>query len=232
VGLDWNPGNKAKPGSEVEFADLFGRITAADTGGRRDALVERFHQISITAFETLGAPVVGRDSEADRWARQLHVDIGSDEPEEAFLAQLDGFAVLPLVPPCDGLPRYTNGSPGGYVEQYAFRAQFLHDCTDDIGEELLAAAYVSKLPEELLIYGRRLLAKAKELADRHALDPMNLVIPDEIPTPTTSRPASVRQRRGVLSTASMSPTLRGDGVSSGRSAATSSTRTGEQRGTP
>jgi hypothetical protein len=52
------------------------------------------------------------------------------------------------VPPCDGLPRYTNGSPGGYVERYSFRAQFLQDCEEELGDDLLATAYESKLPDE------------------------------------------------------------------------------------
>jgi len=181
VGLDWNPGNRAKPGFEAEFRDVFLRIRARE-GDDRNALVERFHEISSTAFATLGAPVVGRDPEADDWARQLRLDLDSDESEEEFLAGLNGFAVLPLVPPCDGLPRYTNGSPGGYVEAYAFRAQFLHDCEADIGSELMNSAYESKLPDELMVYGRQLLAKAEDLAGRHGLDPHNLVIPDKIPT--------------------------------------------------
>jgi len=182
VGLDWNPGNRAKPGFEAEFADLFHKIAAAGPGKPRDALVERYHEISITAFETLGAPVVGRDPAADQWARQWRIELGVDEPEARFLAQLEGFAVLPLVPACDGLPRYSNGSPGGYVEQYSFRAQFLQDCAADIGEELLASAYESKLPDDLLGYGRELLARAEYLAGRHGLDPLDLVIPDKIPT--------------------------------------------------
>jgi hypothetical protein len=68
MGLDWNPGNKAKPGHEAE-----------------DAPLERYHEISITAFETLGAPIVGRDAAADAWARQLRVDRGIEMLEDEFL---------------------------------------------------------------------------------------------------------------------------------------------------
>ncbi|GAA1814510.1 hypothetical protein GCM10009682_39480 [Luedemannella flava] len=125
MGLDWNPGNKAAPGCEAEFADLFRRLTDPDGDAADDGDVQRFFAISVSAFETLNAPVVGRDPEADAWARQLRRELGRDESEEEFLAGMAGFAVLPLVAPCDGLPRYTNGSPGGYVEQYSFRAQFL-----------------------------------------------------------------------------------------------------------
>jgi len=34
VGLDWNPGNKAKPGFEAEFRDVFLRIQARETRPR------------------------------------------------------------------------------------------------------------------------------------------------------------------------------------------------------
>jgi hypothetical protein len=208
VGLDWNPGNKAKPGFEAEFAEVFQAICAIEPGERRDALLRRYREISITAFETLGAPVVGRDPEADAWARRLRIDLGREEPEEAFLAEFAGFAVLPLVPPCDGLPCYTNGSPGGYVEAYAFRGQWLRDCEEEIGEELLAAAYESKLPGELLVYGQELLAKAEGLARQHNLDPLKLVIRDQFPTLEeiaaegyTAVPLSVEHKLDVIHSA-------------------------------
>jgi hypothetical protein len=182
VGLDWNPGNKAKQGHEAEFTEVLRRLLASKPGPDRDALEGRFHNISVTAFETLRAPRVGRDPEADAWARRVYREEAREESVEEFLRELEGFWVLDLVPPCDGLPRYSNGSPGGYVEAYAFRAQFLHDCEDELGEELLASAYESKLPDEMLAYGRRLLAVANELARRHGVDPHNLVVPDEFPT--------------------------------------------------
>lgn len=99
MGLDWNPGNKAKPGFEAEFVDVFRAIQATNPGETRDALLDRYHEISITAFETLQAPVVGRDPDADAWARQLHARLGRDEPEDQFLARLAGFAVPARLPP-------------------------------------------------------------------------------------------------------------------------------------
>jgi hypothetical protein len=181
MGLDWNPGNRAKPGFEVEFADMVRRLIADPNGASSAALLARYRDISITAFETLGAPVVGRDPEADAWARQWRIDLQTEESEEEFLTSMAGFAVLDLVPASDGLPRYSNGSPGGYVEAYSFRAQFLKDSAEELGD-LLGEAYESKLPDEFLEYGRRLLATAENLAHRHGLDPLTLTVPDEIPT--------------------------------------------------
>jgi len=74
------------------------------------------------------------------------------------------------VPVNDGLPRYTNGSPGGYVEAYSFRGQFLRDCEGIIGPELLESAYVSKTASETTAYGRELLNRASVRAHELGID--------------------------------------------------------------
>jgi hypothetical protein len=205
VGLDWNPGNKAKAGFEADFTDVLRRLLESERGAERDTLMGRFQEISVTAFETLRAPRVGHDPDADAWARQVYRRQPRDQSEDDFLRALEGFWVLDLMPPCDGLPRYSNGSPGGYVEAYAFRAQFLRDCADDLGEELFAAAYESKLPDDTLAYGRQLLAVADELVHRYNLGPQTLG-PDEFPTLEESE-------AGIPSPTTFSPTHRADVLS-------------------
>src|SRR5262249_30681729 len=143
MGLDWLPGDKAKPDYEVEFVEISGQLKGRrEDSEERDRLMARYKDISISASETLVAPRVGRDPDADEWARQVYREMEDRPDSEAeFLSGLEGFAVLPLVPPCDGLPRYTNGWPGGYVDLHSFRGQFLDDCENDIGKKLLNAAY-------------------------------------------------------------------------------------------
>jgi hypothetical protein len=179
VGLDWLPGNRPRAGYESEFEAMFPRLMSGASQADRD----RFKEITETAFDTLGAPTVGVDPAADDWARRVRLEL-EDEPEEEpeseaeFLRRLAGFRVLDLVPECDGLPRYTNGSPGAYVEAYSFRGKFLHDCADELGEDLLERAYTSMIAADLLVYGRELLAIAADLADRHGLDPDHLTVPE------------------------------------------------------
>ena len=179
MGLDWNPGPKAKPGCEAEFDQLWRKLH----GGwcwRRGAKVRRFREITLTAFDTLGAPVVGTDAAATEWARQLFDGrVDKSLTEEQFLRGMSGFRVLALVPRCDGLPRYTNGSPGGYVEAYAFRGQFLRDCTAIIGTELLESAYQSKLPADTVSYGRTLLQRASAFATAHQIDLATVHLPED-----------------------------------------------------
>jgi hypothetical protein len=135
-----------------------------------DAKRRRFMEISISAFETLQAPRVGVAPEADAWARDQHTRQNESTPLNEWLEKLKGLYVVSVVQPCDGVPRYSNGSVAGYVEPFSFRAQFLTDCTAIIGADCLERAYQSQLPPPLLEYGRTLLAKAETFARAHGFD--------------------------------------------------------------
>jgi hypothetical protein len=171
MGLDWNPAPKARPGHEKEFRDLWHKLRSK-SGFFRQRKVNRFEAITLTAFETLATPRVGFDEKATAWAREKAFPLRVDKsiPEDVFVRRMQGFYVLELVPPCDGIPRYSNGSPGGYVERYSFRAQFLRDCEDIIGTELLNRAWESKLPEDTITYGDRLQSAAVRYAETQAVD--------------------------------------------------------------
>jgi hypothetical protein len=148
MGLDWNPGPKPQPGSEDEFRRLWRRLHSKWCWNR-SAKLERFEELTIAAFETLKTPRVGVDQRANEWAREAFTArVDKNVSEEDFNQQIKDFYVLDLVPPCDGLPRYTNGYAGGYVEKYSFRGQFLIDCHEIIGRDLLNQAYRSKLPDD------------------------------------------------------------------------------------
>ena len=169
MGLDWNPGNKPKPGCEKEFKKLFLKLQS-NWCFRRKSKTKRFLLLSTSAFETLDAPRIGVDKAADRWARQLYATQNYDMPEDEWLMSLEGYYVVALVPPCDGIPRYSNGSFGGDVEAFSFRAQFLIDSTDIIGPALIDAAYEPKLPADLLDYGTKLLEMAGSFAEENAMN--------------------------------------------------------------
>jgi hypothetical protein len=171
MGLDWNPGPKAKPNHGQEFCELWAELQGESCVSREQRLT-RFREITITAFETLATPRVGFDAAATAWARREIFPRRVDKSltEDVFLQQMRGFYVLDLVAPCDGLPRYTNGSTGGYAEKYAFRGQFLSNCTEIIGEQLLDSAWVSKLPEDTNSFGQNLLVAAIQFASSHRID--------------------------------------------------------------
>jgi hypothetical protein len=172
MGLDWNPENKPKPGYEKEFERLFHALQRDD--GLRERNEQRFFEISTTAFETLRTPRVGESPAADEWAREIYRSEPRDQPEDVWIEGLRGFYVLDLVPPCDGVPRYSNGLAGGDVERYSFRAQFLRDCEHIIGAELLEAAYTSRLAPEFEAYGHALQRKFDAFVAARGLDAATL----------------------------------------------------------
>jgi hypothetical protein len=172
VALDWVPGNRPRPGHEAEFRDLYVRLA-----GGQEIDFARWDEISFTAFQTLNAPMVGRDTEANDWARRLFqagVRIGADEQDS--LAKLAGLYVLDLVPACDGLPRYTSGYVGGTLEPYTFQAEALRGCADVLGAETINRGPM--FPEQSLAYGQALIGRAERYAARHDLDLGRLVIPE------------------------------------------------------
>jgi hypothetical protein len=170
MGLDWNPGPKAKPGFETEWRELWLELQFKSCLSR-ESKEQRFAEITTTAFDTLGTPRVGFDASATEWARRTFSNrVDKSLTEDVFLQRMRGFYVLDLVAQCDGLPRYTNGHAGGYVERYAFRGQFLKDCLSIIGKDLLESSYISKLPEGTVEHGDKLLESAEAFAASRNLD--------------------------------------------------------------
>jgi hypothetical protein len=168
MGLDWQPLGKPKAGQEAEFEVLYERMCGPED--REPTLLKRMWEIAISPYETLAAPRVGSDARADRWAmdrypkrpwKKLFVS------RRKFMRVFQGYYVLDLVPPNDGLPVYTNGGPGSYCDIFAFRAQFFVDCADMLGGELLGEAYLHHQPAELTAYGTRLRARAVTYAAEH-----------------------------------------------------------------
>jgi hypothetical protein len=183
MGLDWNPLGRPKPGHEAEFERLFKRIAELPTDvswlGRvfrrlvgaadPEAIRKRWFEIQTTAFETLEAPKVGKSADATAWALERYRE--QKEPkrtEQEFLKEMDGFYVVTLAPPCDGIPVYSNGE-FGYVERFSFRGQFLIDCKDIIGEALLEKCYVSCLAPGLAALGHELRAWALSYAGQQGV---------------------------------------------------------------
>lgn len=180
MGLDWNPLGKPKPGHEDEFASLFVQIGEARDWGwlekirrqlkgiDRESLLNRWLEIQTTPHETLGAPQVGSSAEADAWARKRYKELQPSEHSEAeFMEHVQGEYVLDLVPPCDGLPYYSNWTMG-YVERFSFRGEFLRDCEDIISAETFGKCYVSCLAAGLATLGQELRACATSYArDTH-----------------------------------------------------------------
>src|SRR4029077_9873503 len=156
VGLDLAVLGCAKPGFEPEWRRLLQRSFAGEELSNDDTA--RFQEISLPGYQRVGAPRVGFDSAADAWiVEKRHAETPADRA--TVLREFHGYYVLRLVH-CDGVPQYSNGGLYDGVDETSFRGDFLKDCADVLGKDLLDDAWNSKMPEAAVLYGRALLAAA------------------------------------------------------------------------
>lgn len=194
MGLDITVLGKPLPGQEEEFHSLLRRLSIANGVMRDDQpqpgllgrllgkgrprpdaaelarLTDRFNAIAVPAYAVLGAPVVGKDAAADDWVREEAAKAGkSPDQVQSALAEMAGFQVLALVPPCDGLPVYTHGDMGYHVDLTSFRGAFLDPCKASIPKDDRDAAWTVMTAPELLAYGERLARHAEDYARKTGL---------------------------------------------------------------
>jgi hypothetical protein len=172
MGLDLLAMGCAKPGQEAEWEKLM--ATLYNGGEESEEAAARRLQISVAAYETVGAPQVGKDPEADAW---MLAGKGPESPlsDAEFLEMNKGYYVLDLVENCDGVPRYSHGGLYEGVDGTSFRGAFLADCTRLLAPALLSRAWEDVLsPADAIDYSRKLLACAES---------DSLIEPEEPPAP-------------------------------------------------
>lgn len=179
MGLDLRPMGKPKPGFEKRYEEIF-KMIAEDKipkasiidkikGKRyptREELLKEWFLIQIPSYETIKAPKVGRDNEADIWIRQKYEELEQKPPIDEFLKDYEGYYVIELAKELDGVPTYISIGQ----DKNVFRGQFLNDCTDLIGKELVDEAWNSKLASEALDYGNRLMRVADQIAKKNRIE--------------------------------------------------------------
>ncbi len=82
------------------------------------------------------------------------------------MKEYEGYYVIELAKEQDGVPVYIMHGE----DENVFRGQFLRDCEDIIGEDLVSEAWNTKLANETLDYGNRLMVVADKLAREHNLE--------------------------------------------------------------
>lgn len=156
MGLDLIVEACPKPRHEAEWRRM---LEQAFAGGEfTDSEAERFADISIPAYERVGAPRVGYDSAADAWIVETRKAVTPDEIA-AVLKDFNGYYALRLVD-CDGVPKYSHGGLYEGVDETSFRGAFLGACGDVLEKALIDSAWEHKFPEAAIEYGRALLAAA------------------------------------------------------------------------
>ncbi len=179
MGLDMRPMGKPKPGFEKRFVDIFEMVTKdkipqpsfldklkGKKYPTKDELLQEWFANQIPTYETIKAPRVGRDKEADEWITNKYNELEQKPPLEQFLKEHEGYYVIELAKEQDGVPVYIAMGQ----DENVFRGQFLQDCIDLIGEDLVNEAWETKQADEALDYGNRLMAVADSLAKEHSLE--------------------------------------------------------------
>ena len=169
MGLDMRPLSKPKAGKEQRFYELYSLIPSENLSpDQREQLLEEWFALGIPSYETIKAPQVGRDAQADAWLReQYDADDNPDKPPfDEVYQDYQGYYVIELAPEQDSVPVYRAFGK----DENVFRGQFLADCQELIGEDLLNEAWSNHLAEEAVDYAHRLIAAVTPAAQQHGLE--------------------------------------------------------------
>ena len=169
MGLDMRPLSKPKAGKEQRFYELYSLIPSENLSpDQREQLLEEWFALGIPSYETIKAPQVGRDAQADAWLReQYDADDNPDKPPfDEVYQDYQGYYVIELAPEQDSVPVYRAFGQ----DENVFRGQFLADCQELIGEDLLNEAWSNHLAEEAVAYAQRLIAEVTPTAQQHGLE--------------------------------------------------------------
>ena len=178
MGLDWRPMGKPKVGFEERFKQIFRILTDKEKQeislldklkGKKikgkDELLQEWFDISDKTYETIKAPRVGRDKLADDWIKEKYQESVKAISMDEFIKNHEGYYVIELSKELDGVPVYIAMGQ----DENVFRGQFLKDCEDLIGEDLLSEGWNTKFSEETLKYGQQLMAIADKVATENNL---------------------------------------------------------------
>jgi hypothetical protein len=173
MGLDMRPMGKPKPGFEKRYVEIFEMLSKNElpqaswldklkgkNPPTKEELLQEWFDGQIKTYETIKAPRAGRDKEADDWVMNKYHELEQKPPLEEFLKEFNGFYVIEMAKEKDGVPVYVSFQQ----DENVFRGQFLADCVDLIGEELVNEAWETKLADATLDYGNRLMAAADRIA--------------------------------------------------------------------
>ena len=163
------PLSKPKAGQEKRFYELYSLILSENLApDQQEQLLEEWFALGIPSYETIKAPQVGRDAQADVWLReQYEANDNPDKPPfDEVYQDYQGYYVIELATEQDSVPVYRAFDQ----DENVFRGQFLADCQELIGEDLLNEAWSNHLAEEAVDYAQRLIAAVTPTAQQHRLE--------------------------------------------------------------
>lgn len=179
MGLDMRPMGKPKHAFEKRSVDIFAMVSKDKIPqtsifdklkGKKlptkDELLQELFVGQDNTYETIKAPRVGQDKEADDWIRNKYDDLELMPSLDEFLKEHNNYYVIQLAKELDGVPVYIAMGQ----DENVFRGQFLSECVDLIGKDLVNEAWGSKLADDTLDCGNRLMSVADKLAKEKNLE--------------------------------------------------------------
>lgn len=179
MGLDMRPIGKPKLGFEKRYLEIFEIIVNGKTPKpiyndktkekkfpTEKELLEEWYTNQISTYETIKAPKVGRDKEADLWIKQQYKKLEQKPLIDKYLKEHEGYYVIELAKEKDGVPVYISLGQ----DENVFRGKFLENCIDLIGSDLVDEAWNTKLADETLDYGNRLMKIGNDIAKENGLE--------------------------------------------------------------
>lgn len=175
MGLDWVLQRKIKEENIDEGTALLDEYEVA-TPVRREEIDKMLDEISLSPFEAIGCPMIGRDEVATAWLRNKYV-----EKPEMFVEYLEptgtntrrltwpeafekskGQYVAELANDQEGLGSVT----GLLAEETSFRGKLVGYCQDIIGDKLSSEAYTDMSSERMMSYADDIENAAKRSANK------------------------------------------------------------------
>lgn len=206
MALDLIPMGKPAPGFEPRFQQIFNILEgiepqvlspeeeqAGKQPATREELLREFWGNLIHSCETIRAPRVGTDESANAWVREQYQNSDKERPEAEYIKEHEGMYVIDLAEERDGVPFYGSF----FQDRNAFRAEYLRDCVEVLGESLALEAWQTKLAHDALDYGNRLMAVADKIAAERGL----LHLKDEYYPPDAEEESVEKQLHVVYSLA-------------------------------
>lgn len=179
MGLDMRPMGKPKPGFEKRFKQIirivedkekqkisfFDKLKGKRILSKKELMQEWFDN-QIKSYVTIKAPRVGYDKTANTWIKERYKNTNRELSEEEYIAKYHGFFVIELAEEKDGISVYRSMGQ----DENVFRGQFLTDCLDLIGKDLVGEAWSTKFADETLYYGNRLMNVGLKIAKENNLE--------------------------------------------------------------
>jgi hypothetical protein len=107
MGLDMRPLGKPKKGFEKRYVEIFKMVESDNIPkptfldklkGKKfptkDELIQEWFENQIPTYETIKAPMVGRDQEAEEWLKEKYEELEKKPTWEEFLKEHQGFYVI------------------------------------------------------------------------------------------------------------------------------------------